>query len=69
MVEDDRQLSGAMEEQIKEIAQKSLQNCSNNEQFVHLFPELKQEIDGKLRSNLKRCGVFETNYVKKRKLM
>ena len=63
MAENDRKSVGAMnetEEQRKELAQKSLQNCSNDEQFADLFPELKKEVDEKLKSNLEKCGVSKT---------
>ena len=35
----------------KQMALKSLRHCSDDEQFGELFPELKQEIDGKLAAN------------------
>ena len=33
----------------KELALKSLQHCSNDKQFGVLFPEIKEEIDEKIR--------------------
>ena len=39
------------EEQRKQFAIESLQHCSNDAQFGELFPEVKQEIDEKIKSN------------------
>ena len=37
------------EEKQKELAPKSLLHCSNDNQFGVLFPEIKEEVDAKLR--------------------
>ena len=37
------------EEQRKQFAIESLQHCSNDAQFGELFPEVKQEIDEKIK--------------------
>ena len=41
------------EEQRKQIAIESLQHCRNDAQFCELFPEVKQEIDEKIKLNKK----------------
>ena len=62
MVENDKTSVGAMnetEEKRKELALKSLQHCSNDEQFGILFPEVKKEIDEKLNSDQDICDDIE----------
>ena len=62
MVENDEMSVGATnetEEKRKELALKSLQHCSNDEQFSVLFPELKDEIDEKLKSDQDICYLLE----------
>ena len=39
------------EERRRQFAIESLQHCSNDAQFCELFPEVKQEIDEKLKQN------------------
>ena len=54
MVDNDFVHTGAMQrsdEYKKQLALKSLRHCSDDSQFGELFPELKQEIDGKLEAN------------------
>ena len=54
MVDKDTYHIGAMhrsDKYKKQLALKSLRHCSDDEQFVELFPELKQEIDEKLTAN------------------
>ena len=41
------------EEKRKQFAMESLHQCSNDAQFYELFPEVKQEIDEKIKQNEK----------------
>ena len=53
MAENDSKSIGAIEETVevrKELAAMSLQLCSEDEQFGRLFPEIKKEIDDKLKT-------------------
>ena len=45
------------EEQRRKLALKSLRHCSEDVQFGKLFPEVKKEIDEKLKSHPKKYGV------------
>ena len=47
----------------KQMALKSLRHCSDDEQFGELFPELKQEIDGKLAENPEKYAAADNKLV------
>ena len=42
------------EEQRRQLALESLRHCSDDEQFGKLFPDIKEEIDGKLKLHPKK---------------
>ena len=48
------------EEQRTRLALKSLKHCSDDEQFGKLFPEIKEEIDEKLKADPKKYGVIQS---------
>ena len=45
------------EEERRKLALKSLRHCSEDVQFGKLFPEVKKEINEKLKSHPKKYGV------------
>ena len=53
------------EEQRTQLALKSLKHCSDDEQFGKLFPEIKEEIDEKLKADPKKYCVSQKSDAKK----